>query len=236
MSKKPQKPFNNPFQGLSLKKKPEETPDKPKKKATPPARASSKKVAAKPSPEAKVDVYDMKLFLDAVGDAKPLEDRERHVNPETFQFEESSDRSKLEDSMALDELKSLVGQESQWFFHREEEIVEGRIDSVSNQVLRSLKRGEMEPLRKIDLHGMTVPEALRKLKSWIFEARAAGVRCGLIVTGRGHHSDGGVAVLQREIPDALQEVPLSTHVLAFASAIPRHGGPGALYVLLRKRK
>ena len=234
MSKKPAKPFNNPFQGLSLTSEKTEAPKKPQKKKVshPPA---PKAKESKPKEDA-LDVYDRKLFLDAVGDAMPLEDRERHVNPEAFQFEESSDRSRLEDSMALDELRSLVGQEVQWFFHREEELVEGRIDSVSNQVLRSLKRGEMEPLRKIDLHGMTVPEALRKLKSWIFEARADGVRCGLIVTGRGHHSDGGIAVLQREIPDALQEVPLSTHVLAFASAIPRHGGPGALYVLLRKRK
>ena len=57
-------------------------------------------------------------------------------------------------------------------------------------------------MRKIDLHGLTVPEALRKLKSWIFEARADGVRCGLIITGRGHHSDGGIGVLQQEAAGA----------------------------------
>ena len=235
MSKKP-KPFNNPFQGLKLEPK---SPSAPAKESSKAPKTAKQKPKVKPSPAAPVDdgldVYDRKLFLDAVGGTEPLQNRERHVNPEAFKFEESSERTKLEDSMALDELRSLVGKDLQWICQRDDELVEGRIESVSNQVLRSLKRGEMEPLRTLDLHGMRVPEALRKLKSWVFEARADGVRCGLVVTGRGHHSEGGIAVLQREIPDALQEAPLSTHVLAFASATPKHGGPGALYVLLRKR-
>lgn len=239
MSKNP-KPFNNPFQSLKLPTKQSQAASPSEvKKPKGMQKTNIPRPPTSPPPESKaesLDVYERKLFLDAVGDATPIINRERHIKPEDFQFSETSERSKLEDSMALDELKSLVGQESQWFFHREDETVEGRIDSVSHQILKSLKRGEIEPLKKLDLHGLTVPEALRKLKSWVFEVRADGVRCGLVITGRGHHSDGGIAVLQKEIPDALQEVPLSTHVLAFATAIPRHGGPGALYVLLRKRK
>ena len=240
MSKKP-KPFNNPFGNLKLPSKQESPPSNEvkAKKAKKSAPKPSKQAPAQPkgsTQQASIDVYDRKLFLDAVGDAMPMQDRERRAPAEDFEFKPSTDRSKLEDSMALDELRALVGQEITWITHREEEEVEGRIESVSSQILRSLKRGEYEPMRKIDLHGHTVPEALRKLKSWIFEARADGVRCGLIITGRGHHSDGGIGVLQQEIPQSLQESPLSTHLLAFATAMPKHGGPGALYVLLRKRK
>ena len=240
MSKNP-KPFNNPFGDLKLPSSTVSsdatTPSKKKgsKKPSKPAQPVVSKEKA-PTQKDTLDVYDRKLFLDAVGGATPMQDRERRAPPESFEFQPTTERSRLEDSMALDELRALVGKEVTWQFHREDEHVEGRIESVSGQVLRSLRRGEYEPMRKIDLHGLTVPEALRKLKSWIFEARADGVRCGLIITGRGHHSDGGIGVLQQEVPQALQESPLSTHLLAFATAIPRHGGPGALYVLLRKRK
>ena len=240
MSKNP-KPFNNPFGDLKLPSSTVSsdpaTPSKKKGSKKPPKPAQpvvSKEKA--PTQKDTLDVYDRKLFLDAVGGATPMQDRERRAPAESFEFKPTTERSQLEDSMALDELRALVGKEVTWQFHREDEHVEGRIESVSGQVLRSLRRGEYEPMRKIDLHGHTVPEALRKLKSWIFEARADGVRCGLIITGRGHHSDGGIGVLQQEVPQALQESPLSTHLLAFATAIPRHGGPGALYVLLRKRK
>ena len=240
MSKNP-KPFNNPFGDLKLPSSTggsDPAPPSKKKGSKKPPKPAQPVVLKEKAPTQKdtLDVYDRKLFLDAVGGATLMQDRERRAPAESFEFKPTTERSRLEDSMALDELRALVGKEVTWQFHREDEHVEGRIESVSGQILRSLRRGEYEPMRKIDLHGHTVPEALRKLKSWIFEARADGVRCGLIITGRGHHSDGGIGVLQQEVPQALQESPLSTHLLAFATAIPRHGGPGALYVLLRKRK
>ena len=219
MSKNP-KPFNNPFGDLKLpSSKVSSDPATPsKKKGSKKAPKPSQPVVSKekePTQKDTLDVYDRKLFLDAVGGATPMQDRERRAPAESFEFKPSTERSQLEDSMALDELRALVGKEVTWQFHREDEHVEGRIESVSGQILRSLRRGEYEPMRKIDLHGHTVPEALRKLKSWIFEARADGVRCGLIITGRGHHSDGGIGVLQQEVPQALRESPPQHASLGF---------------------
>ena len=77
-----------------------------------------------------------------------MQDRERRAPAESFEFKPSTARSQLEDSMALDELRALVGKEVTWQFHREDEHVEGRIESVSGQILRSLRRGEYEPMRK----------------------------------------------------------------------------------------
>ncbi len=244
---KDKKPFNNPFAKLKLPES-ESSQDA----TSPDKKNAKKKKAPKPPPppapkhhqpssnvstdDSTMDVYERKLFLDAVGDVKPVENQNRHVEPESFTFTPSNRQTQLEDAMALEELHSLVGANTSWTFERDGEYVEGRIASVSHQILRSLKRGENPPLSSIDLHGSTVPEALRKLKSWIFETRASGVRSGLIITGRGHHSDDGIAILQKEIPDALMEPPLSSHLLAFASAQPKDGGPGALYVLLKKRQ
>ena len=53
---------------------------------------------------------------------------------------------------------------------------------------------------------------------------------------RGANSPGGVPVLKEELKSWLTRDPLKRVVLAFTTAQPRHGGAGALYVLLRKFK
>ena len=142
MSKNP-KPFNNPFGDLKLPSSTVSsdatTPSKKKgsKKPSKPAQPVVSKEKA-PTQKDTLDVYDRKLFLDAVGGATPMQDRERRAPPESFEFQPTTERSRLEDSMALDELRALVGKEVTWHFHREDEHVEGRIESVSGQVLRSL--------------------------------------------------------------------------------------------------
>ena len=61
------------------------------------------------------------------------------------------------------------------------------------------------------------------------------MRCVRVVHGRGLHSDGG-AVLKGGVVEWLTTAPPLSLVLAFASAQPRDGGPGASYVLLRRAR
>jgi DNA-nicking Smr family endonuclease len=61
-------------------------------------------------------------------------------------------------------------------------------------------------------------------------------RCVLLIPGRGLNSPLGIGVLKREVQHWLTREPLKRVVLAFCTALPRHGGTGALYVLLRKYK
>ena len=67
------------------------------------------------------------------------------------------------------------------------------------------------------------------------DAYADGDRCVRIVHGRGLRSQGG-PVLKDAVLAWLQEPPLAAIVMAFASAPPAWGGPGALFVLLRRRR
>ncbi|MGH7111841.1 MAG: Smr/MutS family protein [Stellaceae bacterium] len=98
-----------------------------------------------------------------------------------------------------------------------------------------LKRG-MHPIEaRLDLHGMTQSEAHRALVGFVADSRAAGRRCVLIITGRGLAS-GEPGVLKRAVPRWLDEPGLRPQVLAIAAAQPRHGGSGALYLLLRRRR
>jgi DNA-nicking Smr family endonuclease len=104
-----------------------------------------------------------------------------------------------------------------------------------------LKRGQL-PIRGIlDLHGMTQAAARSALDHFIADAYAQGRRAVLIVTGqglRGPDDEGGVraGVLKTMTPRWLNEAPNRARVLAFTYAQPRHGGAGALYVLIRRRR
>jgi DNA-nicking Smr family endonuclease len=64
---------------------------------------------------------------------------------------------------------------------------------------------------------------------------AKGRRCVLLIHGRGLHSGPSGPALRSALVEYLCHQPLSKHVLAFTSAPPRHGGAGALIVLLRRR-
>lgn len=101
-----------------------------------------------------------------------------------------------------------------------------------------LRRGRFPIDGRIDLHGKTQEAAHRALNAFLAGAHHRGLRCVLVITGRGMRPvDGGrvsKGILKREAPRWLQEGENRRRVLAFATARPEHGGEGALYVLLRR--
>lgn len=105
---------------------------------------------------------------------------------------------------------------------------------VSDAQLFALGRGEPEPEEKIDLHGLRRDSAGRLLADRIESARARGLRCVVVVHGRGQGSGGGEAVLRDALPGWLSKAPCARHLLGFAPAPSRHGGEGAILVLLRR--
>ncbi|HEX3499980.1 MAG TPA: Smr/MutS family protein [Stellaceae bacterium] len=105
-----------------------------------------------------------------------------------------------------------------------------------------LKRGQYPIEARIDLHGMTQDDAHRALGDFIARSARAGLRCVLVITGKGlrrlgDESPGGgaIGILRNAAPRWLNEAPNRARILAFAAAQPRDGGGGALYVLLRRR-
>jgi DNA-nicking Smr family endonuclease len=94
-----------------------------------------------------------------------------------------------------------------------------------------LKRGRHAVEARLDLHGLTQAEAYRALAVFVANAQAAGRRCVLVITGRGRL---GAGILRSAVPRWLSEPGLRRHLLGIAPAQPRHGGGGALYLLLRR--
>lgn len=109
----------------------------------------------------------------------------------------------------------------------------GRSADIDTRTLDRLKRGRLRPDARIDLHGMTQDQAHRALVRFFDRARGEGWRCVLVVTGKGRVSEGG-GVLRCQTPNWLNAPAIRPQVLAFATAQPRDGGSGALYVLLRR--
>jgi DNA-nicking Smr family endonuclease len=106
---------------------------------------------------------------------------------------------------------------------------------IDRATAQRLKRGLRKIEARLDLHGMTQREAHRALAEFIRASHAAGRRCLLVITGRGLGADGP-GTLKSAVPRWLGEGDLGRQILAVAAAQPRHGGAGALYVLLRRRR
>jgi DNA-nicking Smr family endonuclease len=96
-----------------------------------------------------------------------------------------------------------------------------------------LKRGQVVIEQTVDLHGLTQEQAHDRLGRFLTDAQRAGLRCVLVVTGKGLLHGG---VLRHMVPRWLNEGANRERVLAFAPAQPKHGGAGALYLLIRRAR
>lgn len=110
----------------------------------------------------------------------------------------------------------------------------GRPIDIDRRSWERLKRGQIRIERKLDLHGRTQTEAHGELDRFLTMASVSGLRCILVVTGKG--GVDGRGVLRQMVPRWLDEADNRQKVLTYCPAQPRHGGDGALYVLLRRRR
>ena len=92
-----------------------------------------------------------------------------------------------------------------------------------------LKRGRTAIDARLDLHGMTQAEAHRALAAFLARAQKTGLRVVLVITGKS-------GVLFGAVPRWLGEGDNRGRVLATARAQPPHGGEGALYLFLRRKR
>lgn len=109
----------------------------------------------------------------------------------------------------------------------------GKSPGVDKRTAQRFKRGRMDIDGTIDLHGMTQEAAHIALNRFVETGAATGKRCLLVVTGKGTRGEG---VLRRAVPRWLNDERLRGLILSYSHAQPQHGGSGALYVLLKRRR
>ena len=116
---------------------------------------------------------------------------------------------------------------------------------IERRKARRIARGAEEIEARLDLHGMTQAEAHRALTHFIHRCQAQGLKTVLVITGKGG-ADGRQAsrgsesrargVLHQNVPRWFNEPSVAGLVVGFSAASLRHGGDGALYVRLRRRR
>ena len=139
-----------------------------------------------------------------------------------------------EEAETLAALSELVAGTAHFDVTDTPEYVEGAVHGLDPRLLRRLRRGDFAWQGFLDLHGLTAAEARPAVVAFVVESLRAGRRCVLIVHGRGRNSKDQTPVLKGRVVEWLSRGSTGRAVLAFATARPHDGGPGALYVLLRR--
>ena len=114
---------------------------------------------------------------------------------------------------------------------------------IDRRTAERLRKGQIPIDARLDLHGLNQVEAAAAVTNFILNAATRGLRCVLIITGKGMGPDGrrdplerGQGVLRQKLPEWLFDQRISRHILKTVSAQPQHGGSGASYVLLRRNR
>ena len=105
---------------------------------------------------------------------------------------------------------------------------------------RRLSRGLVQPDATVDLHGHTLNSAHSLLDAALGHSIARGDRVVLLITGKAPRPESERPHARGAIRAAVGEwLRASRHASAIAAvrgANPRHGGTGALYIVLRRSR
>lgn len=103
---------------------------------------------------------------------------------------------------------------------------------------RRLGRGLVQPEMSVDLHGHNLATAYALLDERLDRAISSGVRVLLLITGKPPRGEPPVARgrIRAAVGDWLGASRHAGDIAAVRNAHPRHGGTGALYIVLRRRK
>lgn len=104
---------------------------------------------------------------------------------------------------------------------------------------RRLNKGVVEPDRTLDLHGLRLDGAWERLDAVLDQMVQDGGRVLLVIAGRDRGPDvrqqpGARGRIRAKLPDWLHASHHAGRIAAVRPAHRRHGGAGAVYVILRR--
>jgi len=113
-----------------------------------------------------------------------------------------------------------------------QEVLSFKISGIQPNVFKNLKKAKYRFDYHLDLHRMSVKQARDAIFKLINSAEVEDFRCFLITHGKGERSEQP-AKLKSYVNHWLKQIE---QVVAFHSALTKHGGAGSVYVLLKKSK
>jgi DNA-nicking Smr family endonuclease len=193
-------------------------------------------------PRAGLTAEDRRLWQHVAGQIRPLTGRDRlhsraadllheDLNGATQGHQPAPQKRRTGSAAASHNAKAVPAPKKQ----PAAALSHGSRDGLDRRKAERLSRGKLPIEATLDLHGLRQVEAHRRLEAFLADCQAAGKRCVLVVTGKGLHKEEG-GVLRGAVPHWLNEAPNRGRVLSFDYAQQKHGGTGALYILLRRRR
>jgi DNA-nicking Smr family endonuclease len=119
-------------------------------------------------------------------------------------------------------------------------LLSGAYAGIDRNTADTFRKGKYPIDATLDLHGMSREKAHMALMGFVRAHYERGSRCVLVITGKGVRKDvsetPGKGILREMLPVWLAEPGLRPMVLALDQAKQNHGGSGAYYVLLRRKR
>ena len=135
-----------------------------------------------------------------------------------------NEKQKKKDPQLGDYIDRYLPNERDRLLKEKENEKKSAISIESRKKLRKMK-----PQREIDLHGLTVPEALSRVDAFIRQCKNENLQKVLIIHGKGHHSQDN-PVLGKKVLQYIRNCPLTGE---YGAAPNELGGTGALWVIIR---
>jgi len=171
---------------------------------------------------------DKQSFLQEIEDVKPLKLNQAEVKKTMLETPGQVVRRSLavESSVTADPLMSAGIQSL-----KSNDVLAFRSDGVQHGVYKKLRMGHYDIDACLDLHRMTVEAARNEVYGFLKDCHQYELRVVMILHGKGDRNPDNVATLKSHLAIWLPQID---EVLAFHSALKRHGGTGAVYVMLKK--
>ncbi|MDY6881354.1 MAG: Smr/MutS family protein [Thermodesulfobacteriota bacterium] len=193
-----------------------------------------KKTAQEKIPSQETD--ENEYFIEAMSDVVPFSRGKTRVTPSPDPDLRPAHTTKNDELEVIAQLTDLVNGAAEMDISFSDEYIEGAVQGFDKRLMTKLKKGLFPVQDYLDLHGLTKAEAETKIRDFLLQSYRVGLRCVLIVHGRGLNSESHIPVLKERLPIWLKRGPVKKIILAFSTAMPYDGGTGAIYVLLRKEK
>ena len=107
------------------------------------------------------------------------------------------------------------------------------------------KKSSVTKIKKVDLHGLSLYEANKKIETIIDSYFIEGVDKIIVITGKGLRSKNidnpyvskDLSILKNSVPDYINANPkIKNKIKSISEANVKDGGEGAFYIFLKKFK
>ncbi|HAG53026.1 MAG TPA: hypothetical protein DCL21_04490 [Alphaproteobacteria bacterium] len=187
----------------------------------------------------KLDKKQLQDWVDATQDVEKIEKKNSHIEKSEFFYTEEMHFAKIKQESEVAYNATMLSKDKAFesdfktkhAINSQDDIKSAR-KSVDKRLQLKLKNGDIRYQDRIDLHGMLLEQARENLIYFLQTRNQMGLKCVLVIHGKGTNQDSNMGQIKQRIPFWLENLDC---VLSFTSALPKHGGTGAMYVLLRTK-